>query len=255
MKLRWLTTACDEAPGDDTWLSSHERARLEAMRVPKRRADFRGGRWAVKRALREAIENNSEREGEDKSEDKGEREAGFEIADRLDWKEIDVRAAEDGSPFAVLPSGPAPFAVSIAHAGGWALAVVGARDAIFGADIEVVEPRSAAFIDDYFTDAERAWIAQQEEAHRDEAVTLLWSAKESALKAIREGLREDTREVEVTLPEGAFPLLDAPVFKPLRVIARSRGRVFCGAAARDSARVITIVAEAESIDVSAFASV
>ena len=242
MKLQWLAISCDEAPRDDAWLSSHERGRLQSMRVPKRRADFRGGRWAAKRALRGAISNGIE------TDDKIESAIEIESTKPLDWKDIDVRAAEDGSPFAVLPSGPAQVAISIAHAGGHALAVVGARDAIFGADIEVLEPRSAAFIEDYFTDAERAWIAELAPERRDEAVTLVWSAKESALKAIREGLREDTREVEVTLDAGALPLSDAPVFKPFQVIARSRGRVFSGLASRDGARVITIVAEAASLE-------
>jgi 4'-phosphopantetheinyl transferase len=40
-------------------------------------------------------------------------------------------------------------------------------------------------------------ITASEEAHRPLVVTLLWSAKESALKALRTGLRADTRDVPV----------------------------------------------------------
>jgi len=37
---------------------------------------------------------------------------------------------------------------------------------------------------------------------RCRAATLFWSAKESALKALRQGLRVDTRDVAVTLADG-----------------------------------------------------
>ena len=223
IELRYVIVSCDEAPADDGWLSPHERGRLASMRVPKRRADFRGGRWAAKRALRHVL------------------------TDRLDFQEIDIRAADDGAPLVVLPSGESPFAVSIAHAGGRALAAVADRRIAFGADIEVVEPRSPAFVEDYFVASERAWIDAAPTALRDEGATLLWSAKEAALKAIREGLREDTREVEVTL-EGALPLDPASALRSLRVIARSRDRSFEGVAAREGAHVITMVAEGGPIE-------
>ncbi|MFO0592928.1 MAG: 4'-phosphopantetheinyl transferase superfamily protein [Polyangiaceae bacterium] len=223
IELRYVIVSCDEAPAGDGWLSPHERGRLASMRVPKRRADFRGGRWAAKSALRGVL------------------------PDRLDFQEIDVRAAEDGSPLVVLPSGESPFAISIAHAGGRALAAVADRSVVFGADIEVVEPRSAAFVEDYFIASERAWLDAQPPALRDEGVTLLWSAKESALKAIREGLREDTREVEVNLAADALPVPRAPSFQPFHATVRSHGRTFDGIAARDGSCVFTMVAEAGSI--------
>ena len=58
-----------------------------------------------------------------------------------------------------------------------------------------VEPRSPAFLADYFTDEERNLVAQTPAAMRDRVLTLLWSAKESALKALGCGLRLDTRSV------------------------------------------------------------
>jgi 4'-phosphopantetheinyl transferase len=67
-----------------------------------------------------------------------------------------------------------------------------------GCDLEAIEPRSDAFIHDYFTDEERALVEQAVEDDRPLLCTLLWSAKESALKALREGLRLDTRSVIAT---------------------------------------------------------
>ena len=66
-----------------------------------------------------------------------------------------------------------------------------------GCDLEIVEPRSDAFIADYFTAEEQALIERTSAADRSLLLALLWSAKESALKALRAGLRLDTRSVIV----------------------------------------------------------
>jgi 4'-phosphopantetheinyl transferase len=68
---------------------------------------------------------------------------------------------------------------------------------MLGCDLELVEPRSDAFIADYFTAKEQALVAHAG-ADRFRLVALLWSAKESALKALRVGLRVDTRSVIVS---------------------------------------------------------
>ena len=66
-----------------------------------------------------------------------------------------------------------------------------------GCDLEMIEPRSDAFIADYFTAEEQALVARASAADRSRLLALLWSAKESALKALHEGLRLDTRSVIV----------------------------------------------------------
>jgi 4'-phosphopantetheinyl transferase len=83
-----------------------------------------------------------------------------------------------------------------------------------GCDLEVVEPRSEAFVADYFTPEEQALVARVSTVARPEIVALLWSAKESTLKALREGLRLDTRSVVVSLLEGRP---DFSGWSPLRV--------------------------------------
>jgi 4'-phosphopantetheinyl transferase len=70
-------------------------------------------------------------------------------------------------------------------------------------DLELVEPRTDRFVDDYFTVAERAYVAALSPVERrHEAANLIWSAKEAALKVQQVGLRVDTRTVEVALEIG-----------------------------------------------------
>jgi 4'-phosphopantetheinyl transferase len=64
-----------------------------------------------------------------------------------------------------------------------------------GCDLEKIEPRSPEFLADYFTDDERNLVARTPANMRDQLLTLLWSIKESALKALCCGLRMDTRSV------------------------------------------------------------
>jgi 4'-phosphopantetheinyl transferase len=73
-----------------------------------------------------------------------------------------------------------------------------------GCDLELVEPRSDAFIADYFASGEQSLVARVPEAARHKLLALLWSAKESALKALRTGLRLDTRSVIVSLPNSTL---------------------------------------------------
>lgn len=70
-----------------------------------------------------------------------------------------------------------------------------------GCDVEKVAPRGEAFLADYFTAEEQDLVARKGGADREALLTLLWSAKESALKALQCGLRSDTRSVTV-VPAG-----------------------------------------------------
>ncbi|HXZ13486.1 MAG TPA: 4'-phosphopantetheinyl transferase superfamily protein [Candidatus Sulfotelmatobacter sp.] len=93
-----------------------------------------------------------------------------------------------------------------------------------GCDLELIEPRSNGFVGDYFTAEERALLAGQPAADRPRLVALLWSAKESALKALHAGLRLDTRSVVVDPLETPF---DPQEWKPL-IVRHSGEKVFHG---------------------------
>ncbi len=288
IKLGWLVRACDEVQGGDAWLSLHERDRLAGMKFAKRRDDFRVGRWTAKCAVRALTATIPERRDGDVRGSVG---SVSELRDRdvrggmtpiRELHEIDIRAAADGAPEVFFPGGPAPYSVSIAHSGGRALAVVGPAGVAFGADLETIEPRSAAFLEDYFLADEQRWIVSHPEdacaghggvrqasergstagttsshplfsrevgdgvlpeaASRAAAATLLWSVKESVLKALRAGLREDTRDVE-TLPGSAlFVARTPPVWRPVGALVRGRGESFEGFAMEREGQVITILA-------------
>jgi 4'-phosphopantetheinyl transferase len=132
-----------------------------------------------------------------------------------------------------------------------AICAIATPDAALGCDLEIVEPRSDAFVTDYFTAQEQAFIAQAHAAERFQLLALLWSAKESALKAMRTGLRLDTRSVVVSLVNQedsrgeestrAFQLSDGPGWHPLSVRCRA-DQIFQGWWQHDHNVLRTLVA-------------
>ncbi len=165
--------ALADVPVDDAWLSPRERAVLARLTIAKRARDWRLGRWAAKRAARNV----------------------FGIRD------IEVIAAADGAPVLYLDGAPAQASLSISHSDGEAMAVVSPVPRPIGCDIERVEPRSAEFVQSYFTASEIDRIMNAHALERAALANVIWSAKESVLKATHDGLRKDTRTVEVSLEE------------------------------------------------------
>ena len=182
MKVHWLEQTEADLPANQEWLSASEVACLNSLRVPKRRRDWQLGRWTAKRALSVYLNTPG---------------------DLQSLSHIEIRPAPSGVPEAFVGSQPAPASLSLSHSNGTALCTIAPFGAALGCDLELVAPRSDAFVADYFTAEEQALIAQAYAAERSRLITLLWSAKESALKALHEGLRQDTRSVTVTLLESA----------------------------------------------------
>jgi len=183
MKVYWLEQTEADVPANLDWLSASETACLNAMRFPKRRADWRLGRWTAKRALSVCLSISG---------------------DLQSLAGIEIRSAASGAPEAFVAGRPAAASISLSHSNGSALCAIAPLGAALGCDLEVIEPRSDAFVADYFTTEEQALIAQASAVNRPQLLTLLWSAKESALKALHEGLRLDTRSVTVSLLESAL---------------------------------------------------
>jgi 4'-phosphopantetheinyl transferase len=166
-----------EVPDHDTWLGPLEQDVCDRLLVPKRRHDWRLGRWTAKQAVRAWLS------------DRG-------LGD-LEPIRIQVVAADDGAPEVLLDGLPADIVLSLSHSAGLALAAVALPGCRIGCDVEYVEERSDSFIDDCFTPAEALRVRGALPALRPLLATMVWSAKESALKALRQGLRLDTRSVEV----------------------------------------------------------
>ncbi|HYO86198.1 MAG TPA: 4'-phosphopantetheinyl transferase superfamily protein [Dermatophilaceae bacterium] len=147
-----------------------------------------------------------------------------------------------GAPYVEIDGRPGPFDVSLTDRAGWAVAVLGEPGSLtggtIGVDVEIVEARSPAFVTDYLTPAEQDYVAAAGQPGSDghcEAANLIWSAKESALKVLRVGLRADTRTVEVAL--GVGQILDG--WAPLRV--RGPGHLqFPGWWRRDGVYLLTL---------------
>jgi 4'-phosphopantetheinyl transferase len=174
-----------DSPGQDgratrsepEWLSERERVQVNAMRFAKRRADWQLGRWTAKNAVA----------------------VYFQLPANLhNLARIEVRPDPSGAPEAFVENKWAPITISLSHRAGRAVCAVAPYRRALGCDLEVIEPHSDAFIADYFATEEQALVARVAPADRPWLVTLLWSAKESALKALRAGLRLDIRCVIVT---------------------------------------------------------
>lgn len=120
---------------------------------------------------------------------------------------LDITVANDpfGMPFALVQGQVIPGSLSLSHSGDLGVSAY-SRTASFtlGVDAEMLAPRSAAFVQDFYTPREAAFITRQTADKRSEWINRLWSAKEAVLKALGLGLRVDTRRVEI-LP-GSYPV-------------------------------------------------
>jgi 4'-phosphopantetheinyl transferase len=179
MKVYWLEQTEEDVPVERDWLSARELAQLNAMRFAKRRADWQLGRWTAKNALAACL---------------------CVPEDHLSLAKIELRPASSGAPEVFFANKPAPATISLSHREGVAVCAVALQSGALGCDLEMIEARSDAFLDDYFTFEEQELVAQTPEDDRCRLLALLWSAKESALKALHAGLRLDTRSVSVLLP-------------------------------------------------------
>jgi len=217
MDIYWLEQTESDVPPGNEWLSGKENILIEGLHVAKRRAAWRLGRWTAKCAVAAYLKL---------------------------WvppAEIEISARPSGAPRVMLATGPAPAEISLSHRGGGAMCAVAGPDAAIGCDLEIVEAHSPAFIRDYFTDEEQREIARAPASHQQSLVAALWSAKESALKALQEGLRLDTRSVSVRLRGWAD---EADRWHPLQVHCE-HGEVFHGWWQRAGNVVRTMVARPE----------
>jgi 4'-phosphopantetheinyl transferase len=177
-EVYWLEQVDTDVPAENDWLSENEAAILNGLRFAKRRTDWRLGRWTAKRALAVHLSLPSHPQA---------------------LAHLEIRPAPSGAPEAFLADLPAGVTISLSHRAGIALCSIAPSGTVLGCDLEMIEPRSDAFVADYFTTEEQELVARTPTSERPCLLALLWSGKESALKALREGLRLDTRCVTVTL--------------------------------------------------------
>lgn len=184
--IHWLVQPAEALPSSpESLLSVGEAATWAALTVPKRRADWLLGRVTAKQLVQAYLNNRD--------------------ADAPSMQRLAIAANFDGAPYATLDGERLPLSLSISHSHATAFCALNdAPGVTVGADIEFVERRDPAFLKDFFTAREQAWAVSLDDP--DLGGTLLWSAKEAVLKAMREGLRIDTKQLEISVP----PFGDAP---------------------------------------------
>jgi 4'-phosphopantetheinyl transferase len=119
---------------------------------------------------------------------------------------ITISNEPGGLPFfSVEGTGRLPGCLSISHRDQIALCAWTGEPALkIGADLDKIEHRESSFLEDYFTDSEKAFASALPVEVRDLWITLAWSAKEAVLKVLGVGLRMDTRKVEISRVKGLF---------------------------------------------------
>jgi acyl transferase domain-containing protein/NAD(P)H-dependent flavin oxidoreductase YrpB (nitropropane dioxygenase family)/NAD(P)-dependent dehydrogenase (short-subunit alcohol dehydrogenase family)/phosphopantetheinyl transferase/acyl carrier protein len=162
---------------------SDEEAREHAdKKVPKRAAEWLAGRVAVKRGVGRLLATRGQ---------------------TVSGKAVRIVQDDLGKPSALLGDKPRVLVgdLSLSHSNGMVLAAAAAPGEFIGlgVDMEKVEPRSEAWVQDYFTEEEIG------EAGTDDGrwarLTRIWSVKEATLKAFGTGLRFDLRDVGVSSPD------------------------------------------------------
>lgn len=177
-RIVWGSAGMHHVPADDSWMDEHERRRIGGMRYPKRRLESRLSRWTAKTTVARAL--------------------GLAL-DPGSIGRVTVHNAPDGAPEVLVDGAEVAIVIGMTDRADWAVcAVLHGRHRV-GCDLELVEPRSNTFVEDYFTPPEVRLVLDAPAAEHDLLANLVWSAKESALKVLRTGLRRDTRTVEVRL--------------------------------------------------------
>ena len=151
---------------------------LEKKQVPKRAAEWVAGRMALKSSVRGLLVAINEEPPK--------------------LNEICIEPDPQGKPVVSLPDAPDwGGAVSLSHSNGLAMAAVAAPGDFIGLgiDLEKVEPRTEGWAEDYFTPEEAAMADGSND--RWLTLTMFWSLKEAALKALGTGLRIDLKDVQV----------------------------------------------------------
>ncbi len=174
--LAWIAQSAEDVPADDYWLSEAERRLLNGMRFAKRRHDWRLGRWTAKLGVRT-----------------------YRHEENLSLSLLEIRAAAGGFPEVFCDGRSLNVSLSLSHSRNRGFCALGPGNLAVGCDVEFVEPRDHGLVEDYFLPEEIAFLQQIPNDEQALVINLIWSAKESSLKVLREGLRRDPRSISVHL--------------------------------------------------------
>src|ERR1039457_2252479 len=103
MDVYWLEQTAADVPVENDWLHASEAVRLNGLRFPKRRADWRLGRWTAKHAVAVCLNLS---------------------LDHHSLAAIEIRPATSGAPEVFLANAPARASISLSHREGTAVCAV-----------------------------------------------------------------------------------------------------------------------------------
>lgn len=184
-----------EAPSPGEILSGEEQKKYYSLRFYKRRNEWFNGRIGAK-SLYHSLGRKS---------------------CRLQWNEIEVFNEPNGMPYFQVKGERLQDSVTISHRDQFAFCGFSAQPGLIGADMELIEARDRVFVEDFFTSEEVRQVNSLSAPLRDTYITLIWSVKEAMLKALGQGLRLDTRTVELVNLGGINPSEAVGIWRPLTV--------------------------------------
>jgi len=178
-RIFWSVTAIpsllhgDEVKAVHEFLNEGEREIYWGFKTRKRQLEWLAGRVAIK-SLYSRVNNLN-----------------------VSSAELIVERETSGLPYLVERGERASGRISISHNAGWVAVCQSDSELRIGIDLEEIRSRDPAFLTDYFSQAEQEQIMNGGIHTLDFRTNLIWSAKESVLKAISTGLGTDPLKVEI----------------------------------------------------------
>jgi 4'-phosphopantetheinyl transferase len=220
-KVHYLTRRQADLPAGQDWLTLQEAAVLTGFQFPKRRRDWLLGRWTAKSALAQLMP--------------------APLRPMTHWQ---IEADSDGAPVVRLDGQRKNIPISLSHSAGQAICVLSEEPMRMGCDLEKVETRSHSFEETFFTSGELKLLERVPAGDRASLVTLIWCAKESTLKALRTGLKADTRRVRLkTSLTGDHSQGNSRFWQNIETEDTQAGCTFYGWWREQKGMVITVVSD------------
>ena len=170
-------------PPADEFLSEREQAVLAGLKLPKRRKEWLGGRFALK------ILVCAEK--------------------KVPFKQVEILAPQEGGkPVLRVLGQKCALAFSITHSHGYAAAGIAPQDKYLGIDLEKIAPRIDAWKDDFFHPSE---LTEKGDAF----LTALWTQKEAVVKLLGTGLAVNSFDVRCVKGAVSFYGKAAEIYRAL----------------------------------------
>ena len=175
----------------NSFLGEQELEYLSSLRIEKRRSEWLAGRMAIKRLLQ----------------------AGHaELANRK-LCEIQILKVENGAPCLLIDHDfRLNASISLSHSNKYVFCAYADEKDLLGVDLELIANRSVDFIQDFFTVDEIQQLNLYPQVDQPLLANLIWSAKESILKALSLGLTVDTRRINI---QPGSSIASSPGWNPL----------------------------------------